>query len=258
MDNILVDTQQVLGLNPQSLQSTGEFGMWALIFGGLAIITVFLIIIIIRLFSYKHIVVLKNRTSGVPVTIVCKAKIITEKKSGLEKCWKLMKPNIEIPVPPDYAREQTNKGKLFVKAFVESDKGILYIVAKSKKNRVGKEDIEYAKLEKETVQKTDELFTTNNRIFYANQMRQADLEKGKTLMDIIERAVFPVLVIVLITMLMIFGPKAFESWNENIMEPMHEMMDDVHEYTLEVKALRGNINSICAQQQQQPEEERPD
>lgn len=257
MVDLIQDASQVMGINKQSMQNTGEFAMWALAFGGLAIILTVLIILILRMLSYKHIVILKNKTSGVPVTRVCKAKIITE-KSGLEKCWKLMKPNIEIPVPPDYAREQTDKGKLFVKAFLESDKGILYVIANSKKGKIDEEELSYEKLDAETTQKTNELFTTNNRIFFANQMRQADLEKGKTWMDIVEKAVFPVLVIVLITMTLIFVPKAFESFNDNIMKPMHEMMDDVHEYTKEVQALRGDIQGICSNQQQNPEQIRPD
>lgn len=255
MASLLSDAGDIVGINKESLQGSGEFAIWALVFGGLFILLIFLLVFIVKMLQYKHIVVLKNKTSGVPVARVCKARIIYE-KSGLEKTWRLLKPNVEIPIPPDYAREQTNKGAFFVKAFIESDKGILFVVANSKKSTVKEDDISYEDLDAETIQKTDELFTTNSRIFYANQIRQADVEKGKTMLDIIEKAVFPILVIVLVMIVLIFLPRVFESFNSNVMEPMHEMMDDVHQYTQEVQSLRGDIQSICSQQQ--PQQIRPD
>lgn len=256
-DDILTNAFSSMDMNPSSFADAGQtIAIIVGVFIG-AVVLFFLFYIWWNMKQYKHTVVLKNKTSGVPIIKVCKARIMYE-KSGIESSWKLLKPKVELPVPPDYAREQTEKGTNYVEAFVHAEKGILYVVAKSKKNtvKIKDEDLTYQEIGGENTQSTSEKFSTNNKIFYANQLERAKSEKAKIGgWEVLNKAIMPLFFIMVLLLLLLFIPGVLESWNDNMIQPTGEIMKMGREYMQEVKAFG---DSVCGQATSVRPDTRPD
>lgn len=245
-----------LGIQKGMLTGAGQTVGWIALATLGAIIIGLLIFVIIELSKYKHKIVLRNKTSGVPVVIEDKARIFYT-KSGLESYWKLLKTKSKIPIPPDEAREQTDKGSFYVRANIEAEKGILFFMNYYKKKRsvADPSRFEWIKADDESVQKAEEKLTTNTTIFHTNQIEKAHMEKsGKSIFDVISQAIMPVFFILVLLLLLIFIPGGFESWNKNIIEPIGEILDDVSDLFEKVEASRDCRATTTIQ----PETVRPD
>jgi len=136
---------------------------------------------------YKHFVRVRILTGDKTLIFDDKAKEVKQKDGVLK--WKLKKRRDTIPIPPAAAINLTKLGKYSVEAYYTSEKEYKYIIDRGIND---KEKRHFHPL------------TTQDREFYANEMRAAEAYKKKGLWDTISQALPYVLVFGMFVMFLVF------------------------------------------------------
>lgn len=247
-----------LNMDGSGFASAGNVLAWIAIAVLVAILLTFLFMTIVKLKKFRHYVVLKNRTSGVPVVVRDKARIDYD-ADGTEKSWRLLRLKTNIPVPPHQAREQTDNGSFFVRGEIHPEKGILFIHVKGKKKgELVEGDINFENIADQKGKDTGERFTQNSKIFFTNQLERAKQEAaGLTKLEVLNKAIMPMFFILMFLIGLIFLPSVIESYGEAL-EAHTELVKELGEVAGKVDAIYQCSGTIPQENIEQPEDPRPD
>jgi len=195
----------MLGVNKETVMNAGgtivDTILWLIVAGAIGVVVWY----IVYYLSFNHKFRIKDKTNNVLRIIDDRAKIVKDKNDGIEK-WRLFKKNVFAPVPPDEALSLTNKGKYSVEAEWSEEGGFEYIIPKNNKK----------------IENTGKL-TTNNKIFLKNEYKKAQLDKKKSLGDVVV-AVAPIAAITIMVVAL------FVFWGE-ITKPSLDMASKMADYS---------------------------
>jgi hypothetical protein len=144
-----------------------------------------IIVLIYFIKKYKHFFRVRELTGDKTRIIDDKAREIKD-DTGVVK-WKLLKRRHFVPVPPPEVIHLTSKGKLSVEAYYTQTGEYKYIVDNGIDNKI---------------KSTFQPLTTEDREFYANEMRKAESYRKKSMFDMIKDAL-PLISLLLIFILML-------------------------------------------------------
>lgn len=137
----------------------------------LAIVIVLgIVFVLMAILPYKHYVRVRILTGDKTLILDDRAKEVKTKEGVLK--WRLKKMRHHIPIPPKDAIHLTKRGKYSVEVYYTQEKEYKYI--------------KDAGIDDNTIKGFKPL-TTQDREFYANEMREAERYRKKQLWEIIEK-----------------------------------------------------------------------